>query len=246
MTTARTIARARFTLLESGRVISLSQQLGYGMSVAAQVALVCSVAVGASRIAVPSEPLLNERPSFLAPLRQEHPRPVQEQLTYTALGGVAVPEPQAQIGEAKTPTKVPELALPIPVGGGDAEPPSKAHDDEASRAFSEIEVDSAASRDPESEGPVYPQALMSKGVAGSVLATFVVGIDGRPDLDTYIALESTHPLFAQAVRDALPRMKFKAAKRSNVTVRQQVELRFSFRVVKPTVPTPTRPVTPSV
>lgn len=245
MSTALHAARARFTLLESGRAISLSHKLAYGGSIAAQVALVCSVAVGASRIVVPSEPIANERPSFLAPMRQEHPRPVQEQLTYTALGGVADAAPQAQIGEAKKPTVVPELALATPVGGGDAEPPSKAHDDEASRAFSEIEVDSAAARDPESEGPVYPQALMSKGVAGSVLATFVVGIDGRPDLETYIALESTHPLFAQAVRDALPRMKFKAAKRSNVTVRQQVELRFSFRVVKPTVPTPTRPATPA-
>ena len=128
--------------------------------------------------------------------------------------------------------------------GGDDLTPSEPNEDEFSRTFSEIEVDSAASRDPESAGPEYPPTLMAAGFEGSVLATFVVDTSGRPDLATYIALESSHPLFSLAIRDALPRMKFRPAKRGNVPVRQQVELRFSFRVVRPppsTAPPSTAP-----
>lgn len=244
MPIARHASRPALTLLESGRRPPLSHQLAYGGSVAGQVALVCAVMVGVSRVVVPIEAPLSERPTFLAPLRQEHPRPVQEKLTYVAFGGVAAPIDQPRVGETKTLTKAPELALAERVGGGDSKPPEEAQDDKQSQAFSEIEVDSAASRDPDSEGPVYPPKLMAKGITGSVLATFVVGVDGRPELSTYIALESTNIAFSDAVRDALPRMKFRAAKRSNVIVRQQVELRFTFRVEKAPVPTPTRPTTP--
>lgn len=86
---------------------------------------------------------------------------------------------------------------------------------------------------------------MAKGIQGSVLATFVVDETGRPDVNTYLALESTDTLFALAVRNALPRMKFRPAKRNNITVRQQVEQRFSFRVVKVPVATPSTPATPA-
>ena len=75
---------------------------------------------------------------------------------------------------------------------------------------------------------------MAKGIGGSVLATFVVNVDGRPDLDTYMALEASDSLFAQAVREALPRMKFRPAKINDKPVRQLVEQRFLFKVVQPT------------
>lgn len=223
--------RVPFTLLESGRVTSSSHRLAYGASMVAQVALVCVVVVQLSRVAVLNDEPLSDRPTFLAPLVQAQPRPVQEQLSYAALGGAPVPEPQPTAG-APLATVVKELAIAEIVGGGDNKVPSEAHVAEELPVFSEIEVDSAAARDPDSEGPVYPPTLMAKGIEGSILATFVVDTNGRPDVDTFLALEATHNLFSIAVRDALPRMKFRPAKRNNIPVRQQVELRFSFRVVK--------------
>ncbi|MBL0173371.1 MAG: TonB family protein [Gemmatimonadaceae bacterium] len=193
---------------------------------------------------LPNEAPLSDKPTFLAPLVQARPHPVQEQLSYAALGGTPVPDQLPKAG-APPAAAVKELAIADVVGGGDNKVPSEAHVAEALPVFSEIEVDSAAARDPDSEGPVYPPTLMAKGIEGSVLATFVVDTSGRPDVDTYIALESTNPLFSLAVRDALPRMKFRPAKRNNEPVRQQVELRFSFRVVKPPVVVPKRPAMPA-
>lgn len=246
MPLASAARRAPFTLLESGRVTPLSHQLGVGASVSAQVALVCVLAVQMSRVSLAPEQPLSDRPTFLAPLRQAQPRPVQEQLTYTALGGASTPEPLPTVGEKATVAAVvKDVAVVEKVGAGDNQVAAEAHVAAELPVFSEIEVDSAAARDPDSEGPVYPPTLMAKGIEGSVLATFVVDTNGRPDVDTYIALEATHPLFGTAVRAALPRMKFRAAKRGNVPVRQQVELRFSFRVVKPPVVAPKRPATPT-
>ena len=221
--------RVPFTLLESGRARSLNHRVAFGASIVAQVVAVCAVAFGLSRVSAPSEEPLSDRPSFLAPLMQLQPRPVQEQLSYAA-----TPLPQRDLGVTPVASeKVMELALAEKVGGGDTSVASEAHVEEASEVFSEVEVDSAASRDPDSEAPRYPASLMAKGIEGSILATFVVDTNGRPDVSSFIALEATHPLFAAAVRDVLPRMKFRPAKRNNVPVRQQVELRFSFRVVKP-------------
>ena len=223
-------ARPRLTLLESGRVSTVGHQAAVTGSVVSQVVVVCAAAVLLSRTVPPLVPALDERASFLAPLRQEHPRPVQEALTYTALGGVSAPVSSSELGETRAPTTVKDLAVHAPVTGGDERPREEALSEEATRLFSEIEVDSAVVRDPESAGPVYPPALMAKGIEGSVLASFVVDAMGRPDISTYFAIESTDTAFTRAVLDALPHMKFRAAKRSNKPVRQQVEMRFRFNI----------------
>ena len=236
--------RAPCTLIESGRVRSRNHQFAFASSIVAQVVLVCVATIGLSRVVLLDEAPLSDRPTFLAPLVQTQPRPIQEHVSYVALGGAASPEPQRAIGVTPERMVVTELAVAAPAGGGDSQPPAAARVEQTLPVFSEVEVDSAASRDPDSEAPVYPATLMAKGVQGSVLATFVVDTNGRPDVSTYIALESTHVLFGTAVRDALPRMKFRPAKRDNVPVRQQVELRFSFRVIKPPVTAPKPPEAP--
>jgi TonB family protein len=213
--------------------------MAYGGSIVTQVALMCAVVATTSHLVVPDEPSLSDRPTFLAPLVRPQPKPVQQQLTYASIGGTAVLDPQPGVGTARAEPSARLITLQEKIGSGDNTPPAEAHDDEATRAYSEIEVDSAATRDPESEGPVYPPTLMAKGIEGSVLATFVVDETGRPDVATYIPLEATDPLFAAAVRDALSRMKFRPAKRNNVPVRQQVEQRFSFRVIRPAAIKPT-------
>ena len=236
-------SRLSLTLVESGRHVTMASLFGHGTSIVAQLALYCSVTVAFSQIPLTSIAPLSERPTFLAPLFQERPRPIQEALTYTAIGGSPSDEPAKDIGINNDGARRRDLVIAEEPGDGDGLDVSVATNEDLSRTFSEIEVDSAASRDPESAGPTYPPDLMAQGIEGSVLATFVVDTTGRPDLRTYIALESTNPRFSQAVRDALPHMKFKPAKRGAELVRQQVEQRFSFRVVKTTPPPPPPPST---
>ena len=223
------------TLLESRRTTSLGHRLAYGGSIVGQMALAVGVVTVMTRVVVPSAVADVARPSFLAPFIREAPRPTQETISYAALGGVAATEKLPTAGEVPRPSVADDVALPEKVEAGDDRKPAETHVEETQKAFSDIEVDSAASRDPESEGPIYPATLMAKGIEGSVLATFVVNVDGRPDLDTYMALEASDSLFAKAVRDALPRMKFRPAKINDKPVRQLVEQRFLFKVVKPTV-----------
>lgn len=226
--------RLSFTLLESAHSASWGARALSAGSVAGQVALMCGAVVWtAQRAAVAMPREADQRPTFLAPLFRPAAHASQQTLTYTAIGGPAVVD--APNGVSERHEARPDRALKVAetVASGDAHPPAEAIDDAATRAYSEIEVDSAATRDPDSEGPVYPPALMAKGVEGSVLATFVVDEFGRPDVATYIPLEATDVLFANAVRDALPRMKFLPAKRGATAVRQQVEQRFTFRVVRP-------------
>jgi protein TonB len=129
-----------------------------------------------------------------------------------------------------------EAETTLAVSAGDNVPPVEADMDSSMRAYSVIDVDSAAARDPESDGPVYPEPLRLQGVEGAVIARFVVDSTGRVDLATFEVMIESHPMFTAAVREALPRMKYKPAKRNERTVRQLVEQQFGFRVVKPTSP----------
>lgn len=96
-----------------------------------------------------------------------------------------------------------------------------------------IEVDSAAVRDPSSAAPVYPPDLETRGVEGHVILRFVVDSTGVADLTTVLTVEATHPAFDRAVREALPKMKFRPAKVGDRAVRQLAEQLFAFRVVEP-------------
>lgn len=235
--------RLSLTLVESGRHLTVASVVGHGTGIVAQVTLFCILAVSLARVRLAPVQPLTERPTFLAPLLQPRPRPIQEAVTYAAIDGPPSAEPAKEVGVNPDAIRKRDLVVAVDTGAGVGKDASVAQADDFSRTFSEIEVDSAASRDPESAGPEYPPDLMAQGIEGSVLATFVVDTTGHPDLRTYIALESTNPRFSQAVRDALPRMKFKPAKRGSIPVRQQVEIRFTFRVVK-TLPTDTPPPNP--
>jgi len=244
MASAPTSSRVRFTLLESGRRTSMARRLIVGGSMTAQVSAVFAVAMGyaAMQASRPEIPDLDENPSFLAPFRQSVPRPVQERLSFAAIGGAVAP-----VVPTTPTTQAPrELVAPVPeVSGGDARPASEEREVVPERAFSDIEVDSAVVRDSTSAGPDYPPEMLAKGIEGSVLATFIVDTTGRPDTTTFLALEATHPAFSAAVRAALPKMKFRPAMMAGQRVRQLVEQRFGFRVVNP-VAKPPNAKTPSV
>jgi TonB family protein len=96
--------------------------------------------------------------------------------------------------------------------------------------YFEFQVDKQAVAYPDNPAPRYPQMLRTAGVEGAVLAQFVVDTAGHPMLDTFKVLKSTHDLFTQAVRDALPTLRFSPAEIGGRKVRQLVQMPFPFTI----------------
>jgi protein TonB len=76
--------------------------------------------------------------------------------------------------------------------------------------------------------PRYPETLRGAGVEGEVVAEFVVDTTGRVEPATVTFPQRAHPLFEQAVRQALRGMRFRPAEAGGRTVRQLVRQPFVF------------------
>ena len=100
----------------------------------------------------------------------------------------------------------------------------------STQTFLEFQVNKPASQAPGSPGPRYPDALRAAGVTGEVHAQFVVGTDGLADPKTFKVLVKTDDRFADAVRSALPAMRWDAAEIAGRKVKQLVEQTFEFKL----------------
>ena len=76
--------------------------------------------------------------------------------------------------------------------------------------------------------PRYPDSLRTANVSGEVLTMFVVNADGSVDPGTLKVVKSSHPLFTDAVRNALPEMRFQPAMVKGRAVRQLVQMPYAF------------------
>ena len=83
-----------------------------------------------------------------------------------------------------------------------------------------------------SAAPRYPDILKSAGVEGEVIAQFVVDTTGRAEISTFKVLKTSHDLFASAVKNALPNMRFIPAEVGNRKVKQLVQQPFVFGIQK--------------
>ena len=99
--------------------------------------------------------------------------------------------------------------------------------------FSQLEVDSIVARYPGSASPAYPVEMLKQGMQGSVTTQYVVDTTGFADTTSLKIMRTTHPEFADAVRAALPYMRFFPAKVGSKRVRQLVEQEFSFKIEQP-------------
>ena len=81
---------------------------------------------------------------------------------------------------------------------------------------------------PDSPTPKYPDLLRTARIQGTVLAQFVVDSSGTPEAPTLKVLESSHDLFTNSVRAALPTMKFSPAVVEGRRVKQLVQMLFGF------------------
>ncbi|HEX9754052.1 MAG TPA: TonB family protein, partial [Gemmatimonadales bacterium] len=125
------------------------------------------------------------------------------------------------------------------------EPPSDAVAEllAESTVLTEMEVDSAVRRHPESAAPEYPRTMLSRNLEGSVFVVFVVDSTGLVDTTTFRVIRATHRDFVEAIRAALPGMRFRPAMLGGQAVRQLVEQPFTFKIRPPDSTPPPRPPT---
>ena len=99
-------------------------------------------------------------------------------------------------------------------------------------AYFEFQVEKQVQFVKDSPQPQYPASLKSANIEGEVLAQFVVDTTGRADIVTFKVLKSSHSGFTQAVRDALPSMRFTPAEIGGRKVPQIVQNPFMFSLTK--------------
>lgn len=153
-----------------------------------------------------------------------------ERVRYVALGSGGTgsgPEEAAGKQEATTPSRIPAAGEQ----GDESGPVSATESDEP--VFTVIEVDEEAARMANSAAPAYPPVLLSEGVEGTVLVRYVVEANGLADSTSLEILSATRREFADAVRAAIPHMRFTPARIDERPVRQLVEQPFSFRIRRP-------------
>ena len=219
----------RGTGIESSRTWSLRGLYGSLASMSLHAGLIAATVLVQSHLAsLPPEDPGPVSAEFLYPLLRPMPKPVREQVTYIGLQGTQPVELRVTAIKDNDTRQV-ETVLP---------PPTQLAVEEVAvpeppRTFSEIEVDSAVVRDPDSAGPAYPPKLLALRLEGATVVQFVVDSTGHIEVKSLVILDSTHPDFTQAVRDALPRMKYQPARMGPRPVAQLVEQRFGFRIVPP-------------
>jgi TonB family protein len=76
--------------------------------------------------------------------------------------------------------------------------------------------------------PRYPSALRTARIEGSVFARFVVDTTGRVIMASVTVDSADHPLFAEAVIEALQRSRFRPAELRERKVQQLVARSFVF------------------
>lgn len=200
------------------------------------VIVASAIATADPHLEVRDEPEVNIARFLLPPNRVARSEAQPELIRFTALTEplIKVPVPDPRPVESR-----PADERPLSFDLQDA--PAKADLAGDDSVFTEIEVDSAASRYTWSAAPAYPPAMLTARREGYVKARWVVDEDGLADTTSFVLLEFTSQEFALAVRDALPRMRFSPAKIGSKRVRQLVEQQFAFRINTVLVPETKKP-----
>ncbi len=97
-------------------------------------------------------------------------------------------------------------------------------------AYFPAEVDIPAVPHAGNAAPSYPEAMAQRQIRGSVIAMFVVGEDGRPEMRTLQMLSTSDSAFMRTVGDALREWRYDPAEREGARVRQVVQITFQFGV----------------
>jgi TonB family protein len=102
----------------------------------------------------------------------------------------------------------------------------------ARQAHLQSPVDKPARPAPGSPTPKYPNLLKITGVEGEVVVEFVVDTTGLADVSTFKVVTTTHGMFADAYRNALPKMRFLPAENGGKKVKQLLRQSYVFKIPK--------------
>jgi protein TonB len=80
--------------------------------------------------------------------------------------------------------------------------------------------------------PAYPALARQAGIEGEVLAQFVVDTTGRAEPSSLKVLKSSHDIFVESVRNALPEMRFVPAEVGGRKVKQLVQQPFTYSIAR--------------
>lgn len=210
------------------------------LSVAAHAILIAAWVVGTMPAAnVPPNSLFNRIFYIPPPDKVPGSGPRREVVRYLTLGpegpgdgvgkrtmGEARPATADEtVGRARIDTTTSEAVTPTTVGSTDS-------------VFTVLDVDTAVVRSSSSAAPAYPLKLLQAHVMGSVSARYIVDTTGFADTTSFTVISSTHREFIDAVRDALPYMRFQPAKIGSLKVKQLVEQQFSFKITDTAIVAP--------
>jgi TonB family protein len=166
---------------------------------------------------------------YLLPLwPTQHSRPHAERVQWAVVARGHQPEAPAVRAHA-SPKRVPAPPAPAPQSSA----PTVPTEYEGSRVYIEPELEHPVARDPSSDGPRYPELLRKKGVEGLVVVRFIVDTSGHADSTTLHIVMATQPEFEEAVRTALPRMRFIPAQLGDKHVPELVMQEFRFIMERP-------------
>jgi TonB family protein len=171
-----------------------------------------------------------------APTREDANRPITGRHGFPIVRPVLIPP-------VSVPSRLPDIDLTRPLtdetlfdGKGGALVPSAPNGDDVAgpsgRIYPERLVEKVAAPLPGNPVPVYPSALRAAQIEGSVVARFVVDSVGRVEAASIAFPEATHAQFAEAVRRALLRSRYLPAFVGRRPVRQLVEQRFGFTLIR--------------
>ena len=213
-----------------------------------------SILVGLAVYATANAAIQNEKPrqekiDFVETPKDEPPPPTDEPPPPPPPDVVAAPPPPKGFQVLTAPVEIPDVIPDIDlskkvtdendfsgkgVAGGVAKgvEGGKAPVVQSDQPYFEFQVEKPVVPAPGSTSPRYPDMLRQAGVEGEVLAQFVVDTTGRAEANSLKILKSSHDLFVQSVRNALPQMKFIPAEVGGRKVKQLVQQPFTFSISK--------------
>ena len=228
-----------FSTLVESRPKSVRRTAGTVASFVAHYGLILAVVYTSAQATTVGERNRVEKVNYVEPVKPEIPKDAPPDL-------VVAPRPARPspilLAPVDIPNVLPEIDLRRPVTdpnafsrpGSTTEEPragSSALPGDTATLFA-FQVERPAMQARNSASPVYPDILRKAGVEGEVVVSFVVDTAGRVDVGSFKVVRATHDLFAAAVKNALPRMRFIPAEVGDRKVRQLVQQPFSFAIVK--------------
>jgi protein TonB len=214
--------------------------------------VVHSILVGLAVYATANAAIKNEKPrqekiDFVETPKDEPPPPKEEPPPPPPPDVVVAPPPPKGFQVLTAPVEIPDVIPDIDlskkvtdeadfsgkgVAGGVAKGKEGGAVVQSDQPYFEFQVEKPVVPAPGSISPRYPDMLRQAGVEGEVLAQFVVDTTGRAESGSLKILKSSHDMFVQSVKNALPQMKFIPAEVGGRKVKQLVQQPFTFSISK--------------